>query len=343
MKEKIFERVEKALFSKRLKYILLNQMKKSGIELSLFDLFTKLYIISYILTMITVAYAGFKIFESQNYGLINFIITMLSLIILSFAVSFFLLLLGFLFYMNIRIYNRTKEIEKVLPDFLQLTSANIRAGMSIDKALWFSIRPRFGILAKEIEIVAKKSMTGEDLEKALLDFAAKYDSPLLERTVNLLIEGLDAGGEIGNLLNRIASNIQENQLTKKEMAENVTTYIIFITFATIVAAPLLFALSFELLIVVKTLSTDLNFDEVSTSVAIPIKFSTKGIELEDFKLFIFVNLLITSIFSALLVATIAKGDVKPGVKSIPIFAVLTISLFFVFSKVLHSLLSIFFM
>ncbi len=342
MKEKIFERIEKAFFSKSLKYALLNNMKKAGIEMSLYELFTKLYLLSYALTVIVLVYVVINIFESKSFGILNFIITMLSLGIISFAFSFFLLLVGFFLYMNLRIYNRTKEIEKVLPDFLQLASANIRAGMSIDKALWFSIRPRFGILAKEIEIVAKKTMAGEDLEEALREFASKYDSPVLERTVNLLVEGLDAGGEIGDMLNRIASNIQENQLTRRDMAESVTTYVIFITFATIVAAPMLFALSFELLTVVTTLSADLNFSEQAVGASIPIKFSTEGIKLEDFRVFVFTNLIITSIFSALIAATIQKGNVKAGVKSIPMFVILTLSLFFVISKALHGLLSVFF-
>lgn len=341
MKERTFERIEKAFFSKRLKHTLLENMKKAGLEMTLFELFTKLYTVSYILTLVVLAYVSLNIFESRNFGVINFVVTMLSLSIISFAASFFSLMLGFFLYTNLRIYNRTKEIEKVLPDFLQLASANIRAGMSIDKALWFSIRPRFGILAKEIEVVAKKTMAGEDLEEALKDFGAKYDSPVLERTVNLLIEGLDAGGEIGDLLNRIASNIQENQLTRKDMAENVSAYVIFISFATIVAAPMLFALSFELLTVVKTLSADLNFSEQTVGASIPIKFSTQGIDLGDFRIFVFTNLIITSVFSALIAATIQKGDVKAGVKSIPMFVILTLGLFFMFSKVLHGLLSIF--
>ena len=42
----------------------------------------------------------------------------------------------------------------VLADFLGLTSSNISAGMPIDRALWFAVRPKFGILAREIEEVA---------------------------------------------------------------------------------------------------------------------------------------------------------------------------------------------
>ena len=69
--------------------------------------------------------------------------------------------------------------------------------MTIDKALWYAVRPKFGVLANEIETVAKETMKGEDLKIALQKFADKYDSILLKRSISLLSEGIDAGGEIG--------------------------------------------------------------------------------------------------------------------------------------------------
>ena len=48
---------------------------------------------------------------------------------------------------------RAQKIEKVLPDALQLVSANIRAGMTIDKALWLCARPEFGPFEKELSFL----------------------------------------------------------------------------------------------------------------------------------------------------------------------------------------------
>ncbi len=42
---------------------------------------------------------------------------------------------------------------------------------------------------------------------------------------------MESGGEIGELLNKIAINIQETRIRKKEMAASVMTYAIFIGFA----------------------------------------------------------------------------------------------------------------
>src|SRR3989338_1174040 len=100
--------------------------------------------------------------------------------------------------------------------------------MTIDRALWYAVRPRFGVLAKEI-------MGGADLKESLEKFALRYDSTLLKRVVSMINEGIEAGGEIGELLNRIALDIQQQKSMLKEMSANVTTYVIFISFATVVA------------------------------------------------------------------------------------------------------------
>src|SRR3989338_11024979 len=43
------------------------------------------------------------------------------------------------FYWNIKIYNRTKELEVLLPEYLTLVSTNLKGGMSFENALWGAI------------------------------------------------------------------------------------------------------------------------------------------------------------------------------------------------------------
>ncbi len=256
-----------------------------------------------------------------------------------------LIMLWLLFYVliDLKIFKRRVDIETVLPDFLQLTSANIRAGMQIDRALWYSIRPQFGVLSKEIEVVAKDTMAGEDLQTALRKFADKYDSVILKRAVSLLIEGVEAGGEIGELLNRIATNIEESQLLRKELAASVTTYVIFITFTTILAAPFLFALASQLLGVVTTISSTIEIPKtVGAGGLQAISFSAIKLKQIDFKIFAVLSLTLTSLFSAMMISIIRKGEVKPGMKYIPIFIVTSITLFFILSTMLSKFFSGFF-
>ncbi|MBI2208840.1 type II secretion system F family protein [Candidatus Woesearchaeota archaeon] len=271
------------------------------------------------------------------------LLSIVTIWVLAFVLMLFLLWILFYVIVDLKIFKRRVDIEDVLPDYLQLTASNIKSGMTIDRALWYAVRPRFGVLAKEIETVAKDTMKGEDLKEALQKFADKYESVLLKRSISLLIEGLDAGGEMGDLLNKIALNIQENRIMRREMAANVTTYVIFISFASVAAAPVLFALSGILIKVVSSLGGALGgATSASTAVGLGISFSSAGIQYSDFRIFAVVSLLITSFFSAVIIATIKKGSAKNGFKYIPIFAVISVSLFLIADQVLGKLSTIFF-
>ncbi|MBN2111624.1 type II secretion system F family protein [Candidatus Woesearchaeota archaeon] len=271
---------------------------------------------------------------------LNFFLTFILvpfLWVLIFVLVVFIVWLMFYITLDFRIFKRKLSMEDVLADFLQLTSANIRAGMPIDKALWFSVRPRFGVLANEIEIVAKETMSGKDLDVALTDFTHKYDSPLLKRSVSLLIEGLRAGGEVGDLLNRISSNISESRIMRKEMSSNVTTYVIFITFATVIAAPILFALSKQLLTIIDNLINSISRPSIGIG-GFASAFSSSSIQPADFTIFAVAMIIITSIFSATIVAIIRKGSLKAGFKYLPTFTIVSIILYYFADWVLTKML-----
>lgn len=235
-------------------------------------------------------------------------------------------------FLDLKIFKRTAELEDVLPDYLQLASANISAGMPIDRALWFAVRPRFGILAKEIEHVAKSTFSGQDLKVALVEFAGKYDSTVLKRSINLLIEGMEAGGELAELLNKIAINIQETKILKKEMAANVMTYAIFIGFASVVAAPILYGLSGQLLIIIQQIMGLLAENTAGSASSGPglmsFDISGESIALKDYTIFSVVTLFSTSLFSGFIISTIRKGSIKDGFRFIPILVLATIALYF---------------
>jgi Flp pilus assembly protein TadB len=232
---------------------------------------------------------------------------------------FILLWSLFFVYIDLRIMKRKKEIETVFPDYLHLTAANISSGMPIDRALWYAIRPRFGVLAKEMEEVAKSTLVGENLDKALLDFSEKYDSVTIKRSFNLLLEGLNSGGEIGDLLRRIANNMMETEIMKKDMASSVTTYVIFISFATLGAAPFLFGLTTQLIVIMTSIFSTIDLGESGQGMGLMSGGSGDIISLFDYQIFAIVSICISSIFAAIIISVIQKGNAKEAIKQIPIF------------------------
>lgn len=260
-------------------------------------------------------------------GVVNLLVFLLGFWLTVFFFLLALLWLIYLFYIDMRIFKRTKEVEAVFPDFLQLASSNISAGMPVDRALWYAVRPGFGVLAKEIETVAKNTMAGEDLSVALTNFGKKYNSKVIQRSISLLLEGMAAGGEMADLLNKIALNIEETRILRKEMAASVTTYVIFITFATIIAAPVLFGLATQLLEVIKEITSRMSSTMQSSSTFFSFSISSGGIKISDFTFFAYLMLIISSISSACIISVIRKGRVKEGLTRIPLFIIVSIILY----------------
>jgi len=318
-------------------------LEKGGLEIDQHIIAKRIFYISLVLTLVlTAAYVYMNVVQDATIS--GIFLQVLVIWILGFLVMWGASWVFFRIYLDLLMFKRKLSVEEVLPDFLQLTSANLRAGMPIDRALWFAVRPRFGVLAKEIEDTAKRTLAGEDLNEALLNFAHKYDSQILTRSVYLLNEGMAAGGDVADLLNKIALNIQEMRGMKKEMSANVTTYVIFISFASMTAAPFLFGLSGQLLQIVQSISSDVaaSGGAPQGGIGLSINMSSETIKMSDFQIFVYLALIISSIFSAIIVATIKKGNVKEGLQYIPIFVMVSLIVYFMASKILAAMFGGFF-
>ena len=242
----------------------------------------------------------------------------------------------FWFYYEFIIFRRTMEIEEVLPDFLQEVSINLRAGMSFDKALWNSIEPEFGVLEKEIEIVAKKVMAGADTEQALKEFAEKYKSILLQESLDMIIVGLRSGGSISDLIDKIVENVKDASYLRKELIASVTSYVIFITLTAIVISPALFALSYNLMQIIQSLG-----EKLTTSAAygiFPIGMGYKSINPQDFILFSKISVIIIASVSSMIIADLREGSIIGGIKYILIFIPIS---YFVYVGMLGLFLGVF--
>jgi len=248
----------------------------------------------------------------------------------------FLTILVIYQFIELKIFNRTKKMEEVLPEFLRYVSQNLKGGMSFEKALWTAIRPRFGILADEIQLVAKRVMSGLDIEVALKEFTEKYDSPMLKRTFNLVIEGMKGGVEIAELIDRIDENIRETQILKQEMSATNTTYVIFMSIIVMFVAPGLFGLSFNLLLVLTGIMGSLGGPQ-SEAANLPINLGDIEVDPSGFKVFSIIALIVTSVFASMIISIIRRGNIKQGIKYIPIFSIVSVVVYFVVRTLLSGL------
>ncbi|MGM5481753.1 MAG: type II secretion system F family protein [Nanobdellota archaeon] len=324
---------QKKQYKKRHIYKIFTEFfEKAGVEKSPKELNKKIMLADVIImAVLSVAVIIFSFMYGSDLSDVFIVLALLWTLVL--ICLYLLSLLSVFIYLDMKIFKRTKQIEEVLPDFLQLTSANISAGMTIERALWFAVRPRFGVLAHEIENVAKATITGGELEIELSNLTKKYNSRILKEAVELIIAGIHSGGELGELLNNISENITQTRLMKKEISASVTTYIIFIGVAAVVAAPLLFALSAQLLVVIGSIAESFQGDSTGGSSALSLTLNADSVALGDFNFFSIALLGITSFFASAIISSIRKGNAKEGLKNVPLFFIISL-IIFLLSKIL---------
>lgn len=301
---------------------------KAGIDEVPFFLFGSFFWVSTVIT--AVLYIG-RIFSltqifSSNFFFF-FIATFLSWFIVQGAIITFIVLALYA-YMDVKIYNRTKSMELILPEFLRRMSENVRGGMAFEKALWSSISPDMGVLAIEIHLAAKKVITGSDVETALKELTSKYDSPTLKRSFDLLVEALKGGGSVADLIDRIVENIEETKELKAELAATNLTYTIFISFVILIITPGLFALSFQFIVILGKFSAGVG--DTGEGAQLPVNLGSLNIRADDFKNFSYLALFIIATFASGIISLITKGDIRAGVRYIPLYIAGSLIAYFVF-------------
>lgn len=255
---------------------------------------------------------------------------LLSLLI---VVPFFVLIVYT--YLSLRAEARRMAVESILPDFLTLVAANVRAGMPLDQAMWQASKPEFGILADETKATIKSSFGGEPLDDALDKLTLKFDSRLISRTVELLKQSLVSGGEVATILEKTAEEAREGMLVKKEIQASLIIYVIFLFFAAAVGTPFLFAVSEKLLVVLHSAFAFIP-QTTETSTLTGLTPTTPPITAKDFYYFALFSMLVTSLFGSFIIGVIQTGSRNQGLRYFPFILLIAYLVFFFASSLLDA-------
>ena len=254
------------------------------------------------------------------------------------TVLIFLLLIGILYqYIELKIDERKREIDAVLPDFLQLAAANVRAGMQIERGLWYAAKPEFGLLSKEIEVTSKRIFGGETIDEALDKLAERFNSRYLDRTVELIKEGIESGGEIAGILEKTATDLRNQQLIHKEVSASMAMYSIFIGFSAAVGAPFLYVVSSKLIGMFEKLWVAKPATSMAISQYSQMNPTTPAITSAEFNLFAVAIVVITSIIATMIISTIQTGKKANFIRYILPFLLVSLGVFYVGRYIIDSL------
>ena len=238
---------------------------------------------------------------------------------------------------------RKRQVEEVMPDFLSLSAANVRAGMTIDQAMWYAAKPEFGILSVEVATVAKRTFGGIPFNKAIDHLSERFNSKAVRRTVALIKQGIASGGQIADILERTADDSRQMRILRKEISASLLMYVIFIVFAGAIGTPFLFAISGKLVAIIEGVFTTLPTQSAGAAMgaglsnfAMPTKPTVSS---SDFFLFTILTSIVTAFFSAMIIGVISKGSKKDGVAYLPFLLIVSLVIFFVVNYFLDGFLA----
>lgn len=143
---------------------------------------------------------------------------------------------GFFYNRELR---RIAAIDEKFPDFLRDLAESARAGMTLPRALVTAAQGSYGALSPEIKVMAAQVEWGVEFGDALARFAKRCKTPLIDRTVALVVEAQRAGGSVVDVLTAASDDAREiKQIVSERNTQmsmyNVVIYISFFVFIVVV-------------------------------------------------------------------------------------------------------------
>ncbi len=351
MAETIFERVGRLLFTRKRMRALEKELNSAGIDTPA-DAFAG-YVILNVFVLSFFISLFLMVFQPTAQPIQDIISGFVELPMAAIWAVFFIILLFFLYflafillsaYVVTMVEDRRDKLEAVLPDFLMLVSSNIKAGMTLDQAMWYAAKPEFGLLSKEVRSVIKGAFSGESLEDALDHLGKRFDSRVFSRTLLLLKQATATGGELTAVLERTAEDVRETIIMKKERAASLVMYEIFVLFAAIVGTPFLFAVAARLVEVFEKISPQLPTGIGAGGMLGPLGAASFGnpiITSTEFVYFTLPIIFITSLISSFIISAIRTGSRVQGMKYFPFVLGLSYLVYWVVTEFLSSFFATF--
>ncbi|MFB6204034.1 MAG: type II secretion system F family protein [Candidatus Nanohaloarchaea archaeon] len=238
-------------------------------------------------------------------------------------------------YVSLAAERRKSEMERILPDALNLISANMKSGHTIEKAFLLSARDEFGPLAEELRTTAMQMYGGTPVDEALVNMRKRVKSELFQETLKLLVDGIEAGGNTSELLQSSAEDIRSSLEIRDEIKSSIRMYMVFIVMAAVFGAPILFSISVYMANTTTTMWRQSGMgsgEQLSRGMSrvgggFNLQFQAPQVNLHAFEQFAMMAILMTNIFSALIISEIQNGNIKEGAKYVPVFAAVSLALF----------------
>lgn len=123
---------------------------------------------------------------------------------------------------------RISKIDAIFPDFVRDLAESRRAGMTFTKAILFASKGNYGILTPEVQKISQQVSWGGNVTDALIAFSQRVNTKSIRRTISLIVEASNMGGNVADVLDVAAKDAREIKMLEAERKTNMASYVIVI-------------------------------------------------------------------------------------------------------------------
>lgn len=138
---------------------------------------------------------------------------------------------------TMRADKRRSLIEDSLPDALHHMAVAVRTGLVLESVIQEVSEAEYGPLSEEFARITLEIRKGRPLKEALLAFARRTRSKDIQRIMRLVLEGVEAGGPIADVLDDVSENMRAIKMIRRERKSATSQQISFLAMASLFAGP----------------------------------------------------------------------------------------------------------
>jgi tight adherence protein C len=118
--------------------------------------------------------------------------------------------------LNQAIAKRKAEVQRALPDFLDMVATTVQAGLSLNAALGYAVPVAAGALGDEIKESLSQMRLGRTKGDALRAVALRVNQPQLTATITAITQAERLGANISLVLNELAKDVRNSRVMAVE-------------------------------------------------------------------------------------------------------------------------------
>jgi flagellar protein FlaJ len=138
---------------------------------------------------------------------------------------------------TMRADKRKGMIEDSLPDALHHMAVAVRTGLVLESVIQEVSEAEYGPLSEEFARITLEIRKGRPLKEALIAFARRTRSKDIQRIMRLILEGVEAGGPIADVLDEVSENMRAIKMIRRERKSATSQQISFLAMASLFAGP----------------------------------------------------------------------------------------------------------